>query len=197
MNKSQQSGSVLIIAVITALVLVVGAGAAYYVTDGFGQNKTEEKDDKVTKVDKQAVKDEQTNKSATGADTLPLVKLALDGQGSVECVSKAIINDKHTVSTMYIKDENNILMRIRSDSGTLNSLFKDKTHSYTWSEGKDRGTKAPLNKDDRSVEDQWQENLDDAKTDTDQISCKQTAVKNSLFKVPSSVTFSDISKYVN
>lgn len=202
-SSYSQSGIVFVTLIIVLAVVGLGAGAVYYFTDGFGRNKTSEG----TKAEPKAPASEgnnndQINESATGQDTLPLVKLALQGKGSVKCTADSMIEGKHAISTIYIKDENRYRLEIRTDMGTVNTLILDQKTGYTWAEQEKTGTKITLGKDDKTIEEQWQENIDYVENnsdksgaDTPRLSCDQTAVDDSLFTLPSDVKFSDLSPY--
>lgn len=183
---SQGFSTLVLVAAIT--VLVIGGGAvAYYLTDGFGQQ---------TDDSSQTEPVESNVKSATGKDSLAMVKSALAGGDSVTCTAHYVSNSKHVVVTMYIKDKDHTLQVMRSDMGQVNTLILGQADAYTWNDAKDRGTRTSISAQELDIEGSWQnyiDNQDPDIADIDEIKCEQTDLADSLFEVPNDVTFTKAS----
>lgn len=199
--RIKQTGSVLVISLIIAAVLIAGGVTAYFVTDGFGGNSDSREATNDNKTfDESAEIDDSTKKvpdEATGTDTMTLVKAAINGGDSIKCTAKYKDDDgKHHIVTEYIKDKDHIRLEIRSDMGLINTLMLKQKTSYTWLDGMKSGTKASMGGgDNKTAEEQWQEFSDDAKKDGDDgsnLSCKKASLSNPLFAIPKGVKFSTL-----
>lgn len=203
MTKHHQTGSALTFGIIIAVVALVGLGAAYYFTDGFGTNAAQNAESNETgNTSTEAKTDEPAVEKATGKATLAMVKNAFAGNGSIKCVADTKYEGKYTTATIYIKSQDKYRMDMRSDMGTMHMIILNQKTNYTWAEGQDRGTKMTLSKSDKTIDEEWQSYVDfvddeDNKVNGEKprLNCEKTTLSNSLFDLPKGIKFSDMSPY--
>ncbi len=190
---SNQRGSALIIGLIVAAVIVVGGVTAYFVTDGFGSNDSDDTQNSASTQQSPNSSQTQPQTATTKSQVGTMFADVVAGKYDVKCS----FDDGTNTGTIYYSasGSDNVKMRFDTTSADYDGhvLRVDNT-VYTWTDGQDTGTKLtvkPTAGDEKYSVDKYEN--DPGKYN---LTCKNAGTLDaSVFAVPSGVKFMDIGQY--